>query len=350
MPIPRHVRKTLAAVVTGTLTLSVPHPADADTGAVRCQNVSVTVPARVVATARIGLRVPLSNWTVRARLCVPRGAETIELLLSGATYGSRYWDFGYRPATYSYVRYATAHGRATLNVERLGTDASSHPAPELLTTATQARMTHLLIWRLRTGGFGYRFRHVVLTGHSYGSIVAIAEAGAYHDADALVLTALTHQYGSGLATQFAPSLAPASLVDPAFRRLPPGYLTTDPGTRSQFYYLPGADPAVIARDEATKQTLADGEGATFPTELFSDGPNVTAPVLAVVGDHDYMLCGLPSRCADPLSLTGTERAFFPRARSYRLAIIPGAGHALNLHRDAPLTYALIGRWLSTEAF
>lgn len=321
---------------------------NAPAAASSCRAVAMTVPAKEVVTGRVGVPGNLGDWTVRARLCVPSGARTVELLLSGATYGSEYWDFAYDPARYSYVRRATAAGRATLNVDRVGVGASTHPAPELLTTATHARIVHLLVHRLRTGAFGQRFRRVVLVGHSYGSVLAATEAATYHDVNGLVLTSFSHRYSPGLATRLAPSVIPATLLGGRFQGLPPGYLTTRPGTRSQFYWRPNASPAVIAHDEATKQTLTDSEAATFPIEALADTVRITAPVLIVIGAHDYMLCGLPTRCGNPLSLIGTERAHFPRARAYRLTIIPNAGHALNLHRNAPTTFRTINRWLTTQ--
>jgi len=350
----RRIRPAAYATLALVLGLALLTPAgrsaaDARAGKPSCRAVAMTVPATAVVTGRIAVPGKLGDWTVRARLCLPPGARTVELLLSGATYGSGYWDFAYRPARYSYVRHAMARGRATLNVDRVGVGASTHPAPELLTTATHARVVHLLVQRLRAGAFGPRFRHVVLAGHSYGSVLAATEAATYRDADGLVLTSFSHRYSPGLATELAPSVIPATLLGGRFRGLPPGYLTTRPGTRGQFYLRRNADPAVIAHDEATKQTLSDTEAATFPVEALLDTVRITAPVLIVIGDHDYMLCGLPARCGDPLSLIRTERAHFPRARAYRLVVIPGAGHALNLHRNAPGTFRTIDHWLTARA-
>lgn len=90
------------------------------------------------------------------------------------------------------------YGFATLNVDRLGIGASSHPAAGLITTATEASIAHLLVQTLRNDGFD----RVALVGHSYGSVIALAEAGAYRDVDAVVLTGLDHEVSPGFVTTF----------------------------------------------------------------------------------------------------------------------------------------------------
>jgi pimeloyl-ACP methyl ester carboxylesterase len=270
----------------------------------------------------------------------------VQLLQSGATYGSEYWDFGYHPSTYSYVRKANAAGFATLNLDRLGIGTSTHPAAGLITTATEANIAHLLVRKLRDGAFGTSFDRVALVGHSYGSVIALAESGTYRDVDAVVLTGLDHEVAPGFVTTFTASLAPADLADPdRFGDLAPGYLTTRPGTRTGFYYTPNADPAAIAYDEATKQTFTVTEDATFPTVL-PDTLGITAPVDVVVGQYDALFCGPVSDCANPLSLTSLERTFYPSAASFAFTVIPDAGHSLNLQRNAPATFAAIDTWLT----
>lgn len=94
----------------------------------------------------------------------------------------------------------------------------------------------------------------MLAGHSLGSIIGVQQAATYHDVDGLVVTGFLHTYGPGIAVLLA-NLYPSAL-DPRFATLglDLGYLTTKPGTRGPtFYYLPNADPAVIALDEQTKE-------------------------------------------------------------------------------------------------
>ena len=331
----------VAAMLAGTTAPAAP----AVETAVPCRPVSMTVPAEVGVVGPVSVPVPDTDWTIRGTLCTPPGARTVQLLQSGATYGSQYWDFGYDPARYSYVRNANAAGFATLNVDRLGIGTSSHPEAGLITTATEANLAHLLVERLREGTFGTAFERVALVGHSYGSVIGLAEAGTYRDVDALVLTGLDHEVSPGFVTIFSAALAPAALTDPArFGDLAPSYLTTRPGTRAGFYHTPNADPAVIAQDEATKATFTVTEDATFPTVL-PDSLGITAPVQVVVGRYDALFCGPVSDCASPLSLTSLERNFYPAAASFTFTTIPDAGHSLNLQRNAPTAFAAINGWL-----
>lgn len=332
----------VAATTSGTMAKS----AEPKTGAeATCRPVSMTIPAEVAVSEPVSVPVPDADWTVRGTLCAPRGARAVQLLQSGATYGSQYWDFDYEPERYSYVRSANAAGFATLNVDRLGIGTSSHPEPGLLTTATEANIAHLLVQRLRKGSFGRAFDQVAIVGHSYGSVIGLAEAGTYRDIDALVATGFDHEVGPGFVSNFAASLAPAAIVEPSrFGRLDPTYLTTRPGTRSGFYYTPNADPKVIERDEATKQTFTVAEGVTFPAVL-PESLRIDSPVYVVVGERDALFCGSISDCSSPLSLTSLERRFYPSASVFDFKAIPDAGHSLNLQQNAPETFALINGWL-----
>src|SRR5207237_4336047 len=111
-----------------------------------------------------------ANQTVSAILCRPPGrGGTLQILLHGATYSHIYWDFPYRPERYSYVRAMSRAGYATLNLDRLGIGASSHPSADALTRTSEAYVTHQLVQLALSGGFeGGPFEHVVLVGHSLG--------------------------------------------------------------------------------------------------------------------------------------------------------------------------------------
>lgn len=309
-----------------------------------CRPVSYSVPARSVVIEPVSVPVSGQTWTLKGELCGPAQASSVQVLLSGATYGRIYWNFDMAPDRYSYVRRAAERGIATLNVDRLGIGDSTHPAPELITTATQARLTSMLVKGLREGTFGARFAKVGLLGHSYGSVVALAEAGTFRDVDGVALTGLTHAVSQGFARDFFASLAPARLVEPRFAGLPLGYLTSRPGTRSGFYDVSNADRSVIKRDEQTKQTYTDGENTTFPTAL-PQSFNITAPVLVMVGDRDSFFCGVPERCDNPASGVGLENTFYPAARSFELAVVPNSGHVIGLQRNAPESNGRILDWL-----
>ena len=342
----RRLSGALAPMVVLTLLAMAAPQALADSSGVHCRPVALSVPPSLAVTEPVAVPLPDEPWRIAGTLCSPPGATTAQVLLSGSTYGKEYWNAGFRPGEYSYARHQAAAGHATVSLDRLGIGQSSHPQPELITSAAQAKIASLFVGALRDGRFGDAYDTVVIAGHSYGSAVALIEASTYHDVDGVVVTGFTHEIGPEFVTEVLPSLAPAATVDPErFGSLPAGYLTTrDDVHRAPFYHAPGADPAAIDYDESTKQTTTMTELGTIGRALTGSAA-VTAPVLAVFGDHDPYTCGVGTTCADPLSLVDAERRFYPRARSFETAVIPNTGHSLTLHSSARQSAAAIAEWI-----
>ncbi|MEU6867682.1 alpha/beta fold hydrolase [Streptomyces sp. NPDC046876] len=277
--------------------------------------------------------------TMHGTLCVPAGrtADTVMVLVPGATYNHTYWDFPYRPETYNFRRAMNDAGYATFVVDRLGTGASSRPPSALLTASLQAEAVHQVIQALRGGRIGGTvFRKTILGGHSLGSLISVIEAGTYHDADAVVLTGITHRIVAPEVVKiFTSSFYPAAL-DPAFtgKSYDPGYLTTRPGTRGTDFYAPATtDPVVLATDEATKDVFSatealDGLGVA---DLLPYSRRIQHPVLLAVGDQDQFFCDpLSGNCASTAALKAQEDPYFGSAACLHTYVQPGAGHDLNL--------------------
>lgn len=335
-PLPRRVLGPLCALA---IALLVPAASWADAGGLRCRELSFDValsPADATA------------YNVFGVLCA-RGSlhkKTIQITLSGSTYSHLYWDWPYRPQTYSYVLRATAAGYAVLNLDRIGIGRSGHPPAEAVTIESNAYVVHQIVQELRDGdlvvpAFGrIRADRVALVGHSLGSLIAIQEAATYGDVDGVVLTGISHTVTPALGdVQFLPAN-----LDPHFagRNIPDNYLTTVPGTRSIFYHLPSTDPAVLETDEQTKETVTLGElGTAFSALALS--PGVHVPAIVIVGDHDAAFCAPPT-CSASGSLAA-EAAFFSPDACLETAVIAGAGHDLNLHLQAPITYDVVLDWL-----
>ena len=78
-------------------------------------------------------------------------------------------------------------------------------------------------------------------------MIAIQEAGLYHDVSRVVVTGLLHapSVGAGFAATLASLLYPA-VFDPQFagQGLDLGYLTTDPGDRAADFYSASAAQVV----------------------------------------------------------------------------------------------------------
>jgi pimeloyl-ACP methyl ester carboxylesterase len=321
--------------------LLVPSQAAAAQGGLRCEELSFPVTLSPSDS---------TVYSVFGVLC-SRGSlehKTVQITLHGATYSHLYWDWPFQPETYSYMRRATAAGYAVLNIDRIGIGQSDHPPAEAITIEANAYVVHQLVQALRSGdlvvhSFGrISAERVSLVGHSLGSVISIQEAATYGDVDGVVLTGVSHNVTPAL-NEVLSSLYPASL-DPRFASsgLSDGYLTSIPGQRTVFYYLPTADPLVLAIDEETKETVTTAELATAVPALGLSG-GIHVPVLVVVGDYDLAFCDAPS-CSASGSLA-SEPSFYPADACAETVIIPNVGHDLNLHIHAQQTYDAVLEWM-----
>jgi hypothetical protein len=283
----------------------------------------------------------LAGW-----LCRPhRHASTVELLVPGLTYTHRYWT-GPGPGT-DYVTTALAAGHAVYLIDRVGTGDSDRPPADQVTAATEAAVTHEAVRALRDGTLG-RYPRVVGVGHSFGSIIWMAEAATYHDVDALVLTGLLHDINPQALSLFTNDLYPAA-DDPTFARTAPpdGYLTTRPGSRAGYFLDPAtAVPGAAAWDERNKATATTGELTVTPDDELRYSQAITAPVLLVVGAADALFCGPGQPCQHPAEICQRERAAYPADANLSAVAVPETGHSINLHRRASRTFSLIQRWLT----
>lgn len=292
------------------------------------------------------------SYEIVGELCRPVGrrSSTLQILLHGASFNRHYWDFPYQPGHYSYVHHANAAGFTTLAIDRLGTGESDRPPPEIVTVHASAATIHQVVAAVRSGEHRdaahrrLRFGRIVLVGNSFGSNISWTEAALYDDVDGLVLTGISHDPNppGALLTQIY--AYPAEL-DPKFAGagLASGYITTLPGKRGEmFFHLPNTSDTVLAIDEALKDTLPVGMlFDQFTTYDLTHGIHV--PVLNVVGDFDTLSCQLPS-CTESGSMEN-EGENYPADACYTQIIVPNAGHALNLHRNAPRWYRQTQRWI-----
>ena len=342
---PTHLRHLLtplavaAALILAGLALATPAahaqpPSAARAGCAR-HDLSVTL-----TSSRGAARYQLAGW-----LCQPdRTTTTVQLLIPGLTYTHRYWT-GPETGT-DYTTAALTGGDAVYLIDRIGTGASDRPPADQVTTTTEATVTHQAVRALRDGTLG-RFTRVVGVGHSYGSVVAMAEAATYHDVDALVLTGLLHDIRVDEMTRFITDLHPAA-ADPKFTDTAPpdGYLTTRPGSRAGYFL----DPHTAVRgaadwDEQTKTTATTGELTFTPDDELAYSRAVTVPVLIVMGEADALFCGTGQPCTTPADICQREHTAFPASTALAAATIPRTGHSINLHRRAPLAFKAITTWL-----
>ena len=270
----------------------------------------------------------------------------MQVLVHGATYGRNYWDFPFQPQIYSYVRFLNTVGMSSFNFDRPGSGQSSHPRSDAVTLDSNAFIIHQIVQGLRNGTIGgHRFNKVVLVGHSFGSVISIAEAARYRDVDGVVLTALLHRFDP------SPFQVYPAAQDPRFASigLDPGYLTTIPGTRAPvFYYQPTADPRVIRIDESTKETVTAAEFDTVIGEVISGvlARQVNVPILLLVGQRDRLFC-VPgaSDCSGSATILAAEAPFYTSAPSLEAVVVPATGHDLTLHFTSQATFAVNTAWV-----
>ncbi|KZV81857.1 alpha/beta-hydrolase [Exidia glandulosa HHB12029] len=313
-------------------------------------NATATVPV----SGTYGIELHLSAPTARS----PSRAHTLHVLVSGATYGSDYWDIGFEPERYSYVRYFTARGYWTLCVQRLGNGKSDHPdGMKVVQVPLDVEILAHIVTLARTGGLhGHKFEKIVYAGHSYGSAILNGIIAKHPGViDAAIFTGFSHpkpsndEPGEGEAIDPTgatpiPGFQPAHSFDPVrWGTLPPSYIVSSPSLRSAFYGAEGSfDPAALAWDTAHMETATTGQILTnAATKIVA--PEFRGDVITVDGEGDAAAC--PGGC----DLEG-EKEYYPAARSVEFAIIPGAGHALNFHLSAPTTYETIYNWLQKHGY
>lgn len=290
-----------------------------------------------------------ATYEVYGELCSQPGVQnrTVQVLISGNTYNSSYWDFSYQPQNYSYVNALTQVGFATFNIDRIGIGKSSRPPAEEVTVESNAYVLHQVNQALRNGAVAETpFDKIMHVGHSFGSVVAIAAASQYGGIDGLMLTGFLHNISPEYVADATSALYPAPL-DPilADKNLPAGYLTTVPGVRGQlFYTTTNTDPAVIAEDEATKDTLTVGEIATIFDALASNQSlQIKVPTLLAIGQYDYPFC--PNRnCQDAAFVSAFESSWFAPEANLQTYVLPNGGHNINLDLNASDWFKVAREW------
>ena len=257
--------------------------------------------------------------------------KVLQIALHGGSYNHKYWDADDLNGPYSYARFMACRGFAVLALDNLGAGASSRPDGDLVSIPTEAIAVHQIIQGLGSDPVAHPFRKIVLVGHSMGSLEAIFLQGAYHDADALVVT------GWGMTPHRLQGFSPEMFG----ALLPPPYVTLPPPVRAAFFYAGNHDPDMPSYDEAN---LADTLPRGLATHAFAAMMNgqpatsqpVTGPVLLVFDELDVTM---------PVSLAANEPSMYPNASSVTTHVVNGVGHDLNLHRANVEEWAKMNAWI-----
>lgn len=336
----------LAAVLGLTLTASPAAASGSHSNRQQCQTVSLDVKLTPTDT---------TPYKLAAELCA-RGqlkGKTVQVLLSGFTYGPEYWDFSYKPWQYSYVRAATAAGYATLNVTRPGIAPNERVAADRITIPSEAYVASQIVQQLRNGQIKRvhaAFTRVVGVGHSMGGGIWMVSAANYAkpaSPDALIINGFLHSVNPATVTVLT-GARHAAKDDPQFPGAPDGYLTTVPGKRNVFYAPQYAEPKVIQADENTKQTATIGEATTLAGARDpAHSAKITVPVFMTTGRYDSLGCddATPTlSCANSQAILDREKPLWPNA-CLDAYVQPLSGHDSNLHISAPLWFWAANRWI-----
>jgi pimeloyl-ACP methyl ester carboxylesterase len=291
------------------------------------------------------------TWHTAGWLVVPdelRRAE-LQILVHGAGYDHRYWDWPAQRERYSYAEWAASRGLATLNVDRIGSGLSSKPPGAENTISAQAEILRQVVAAVRGGLIdGAEFSRIILIGHSLGSVVAGYEAASHGDVDAVVLTGYVPVDGAGEAsdTFFETAFLPAAEELPHLRGLvDDDYGTSRAELRGPLMYLAGrCDPALIQMDEQMKGTATRGELRDAGTA----GKLIRAsrvPTLVLVGQYDRLLIHPPDK--DCFDVTRRWAAVSPGHFTYH--VVADSAHNLNLHDNAHESFEAMERWLDEHS-
>ncbi|RTE85145.1 hypothetical protein BHE90_000253 [Fusarium euwallaceae] len=295
------------------------------------------------------------TFNIFIKYCVPAKEKkvttnVIQILTHGSTLNHTYWDFA---PGYSYVDVAAASGLATLSYDRLGIGLSDHPNP-LLETQGQAQIEiyHGLVQLVRSGALGHSFSKVIAVGHSYGSTLGDGTLSKYpNDFDALINT----DYDGPLAwlkhTIFSLGLLKANTL-PRLAHLPDGYLVPGKkeGLQTPFLKYPNFDPSVLDSTFETIQTFSLSELLNPANSTLWGNPVVlaayTSPVMVVVGEHDFILCGrdCPQDKASQILQTTYSSADPRKSLSW---LVPGSGHNINGHLNVDQVFHKMASWVNS---
>lgn len=279
---------------------------------------------------------------------IPDRADTLQILVHGATYTKEYWTGHDLPPEqkeqYSYAHYASKEGYHTLSIDRLGSGESSRPNPLLeVQNNLEAEIMHELANLAKDGKIGdKKFSKLVLVGHSLGSFIgSIATQRHPADWDAIVLTGWSADLLLNFAQVPLGGLLPAAIgkaeefsgVD-----LPYLVFTVHKVMRHVFFSKDGTfDPAIEERDWKRRNTISVGELVTLFHGI-RPNPAFDRPVMALDGDNDALLCVAHHCKPGDDNSPGSSKSIFPSSSNFTYAIVPDSGHNINLHYSAKKGY------------
>lgn len=291
------------------------------------------------------------TYNLATTYCAPdHGApDVIQLLTHGIGFDRSYWDVPFNNYNYSYVNEAVdEYGFATFTWDRLGIGASQHLEPVNEVQAyLQVAALKALTDGLRAGSIKGvpKFEKVLHAGHSFGSQHTYLLTAKYPNiSDGIALT------GFSTNGTFVPYFAQggnfveATTVPALSKEYTLGYFAAgDASAVQNNFFAPNSfDPVILTFATQTGQPVSVGELLSVGGEIAT--PNTFAgPVLIITGERDVPYCG--GNCLAPPtgydSIPAAAQKNIADAEPFKVVIVPGAGHGLNLEYSHGFTYRTI---------
>ncbi|KAI1132519.1 Alpha/Beta hydrolase protein [Nemania abortiva] len=306
--------------------------------------------------ALAGRKILVSNtYEMSARLCMPENsdslhADTLQLLIHGASFNKNMWDSQYKPETYSYVQRMSREGYPTLAIDLIGSGNSTFP-DGLFEVQTQmyVETVHHLVQKLRKGEVADRtWDKIVLIGFSIGGMMGTSLAQQYpNDFDALVLHAISWDI-SWIYPAFLSGLqAPAQQVDPEkWGHIPLTYQTQSTRDGRRVACFAGSyEEGAVEYDWQMRDFDTLGAAITFTFHLV-EAPEYDGPVFLGLGDQDSTFCGGQFCREQPYAVYKK----FPKAKAHDMKVYKETGHLILYHHSGQALIADTLAFLSTHGF
>ncbi|WP_370246807.1 alpha/beta hydrolase [Nocardioides sp.] len=283
------------------------------------------------------------DYRVRGRLIGPTrtvrgdsGSITINVLVHDAGTGAWFWNLR-GAARYDYASALARQGRTVLVLDRLGYDASRLADGNDTCLGAQVHMLHQVVQHLYGGKYdpvngGPDLPHasqVVVHGHGTGATIAQLEAAQFSDTAGLVLLSPATTSPTRLALDALRDQAGVCLSGRTFA--PFG---ATPAAYDRLLFASAPAPVVRAAT-ARRNATPCGDVTSLAGALLNASltdTTVDVPVLVMRGSRDARATGWG---AVRSSETVTRR------------LVPGAGNALVLEKQAPAVRRAVSRYLDS---
>ncbi|MDX6412557.1 MAG: hypothetical protein QOE91_2073 [Gaiellaceae bacterium] len=296
------------------------------------------------------------RYTVAGHLSAPRralaGGAPVALYLHEFSFGQWFWRF--QVSGYDYAKALARAGHASVVVDRLGYDESSHPPGDAVCLGSQADVAHQIVSALRSGSYTtaevppVRFARVALGAHSVGGVVAEVEAYSFRDVDALVLLAQADQDFTPevLSVSFQAGLRCGMGGEPADPGGAPGYAyfsDSPEGFRHFSFHTAEQRVADAATAMRNRDPCGDVQSLAAAVAMNqANAPSIAVPVLLLYGTADPAY-QQPQAGQD-------QRNLFSGSKDVTLRFLAGQAHALTLERAAPDVQSAAADWLARRGF